>query len=101
VLGPERAARISPAASALKRGIPFTQHHDAPVALPSSMMILFSQVNRVTRSGQVLGPEQRRSRKGRRSTGLAERACRAEAWAHAAGLRWSGGGSSHHYRRVL
>jgi predicted amidohydrolase YtcJ len=59
VLGPERASRISPAASALKRGMPFTQHHDAPVALPSSIMILFSQVNRVTRSGQVLGPEQR------------------------------------------
>ena len=59
VLGPERASRISPAASALKRGMPFTQHHDAPVALPSSIMVLFSQVNRVTRSGQVLGPEQR------------------------------------------
>jgi predicted amidohydrolase YtcJ len=59
VLGPERASRISPAASALKRGMPFTQHHDAPVALPSSIMVLFSQVNRVTRSGEVLGPEQR------------------------------------------
>jgi hypothetical protein len=59
VLGPERASRISPAASALKRGLPFTQHHDAPVALPSSIMILFSQVNRVTRSGEVLGPDQR------------------------------------------
>lgn len=59
VLGPERASRISPAASALKRGIPFTQHHDAPVALPSSLMVLFSQVNRVTRTGQVLGPDQR------------------------------------------
>jgi hypothetical protein len=59
VLGPERAARISPAASALKRGMIYTQHHDAPVALPSSMMILASQVNRTTRSGQVLGAEQR------------------------------------------
>ena len=59
VLGLERAARISPAASALKRGMIFTQHHDAPVALPSSIMILASQVNRTTRSGQVLGPEQR------------------------------------------
>ncbi len=59
VLGPERASRISPAASALKRGMVFTQHHDAPVALPSSIMILFSQVNRVTRSGQALGPDQR------------------------------------------
>lgn len=59
VLGPERAARISPAASALKRGMRFNQHHDAPVALPSSIIILHSQVNRVTRSGKVLGPEQR------------------------------------------
>jgi predicted amidohydrolase YtcJ len=59
VLGSERAARISPAASALKRGMIYTQHHDAPVALPSSVMILASQVNRTTRSGQVLGAEQR------------------------------------------
>ena len=59
VLGPERAERISPAASALKRGMVYTQHHDAPVALPSSIMILASQVNRTTRSGKVLGPEQR------------------------------------------
>jgi predicted amidohydrolase YtcJ len=59
VLGQERAARISPAASALKRGMIFTQHHDAPVALPSSIMILASQVNRTTRSGKVLGREQR------------------------------------------
>lgn len=59
VLGQERAARISPAVSALKRGIIFTQHHDAPVAMPNSIMILASQVNRTTRSGKVLGPEQR------------------------------------------
>lgn len=59
VLGPERAARISPAASALKRGMIYTQHHDAPVAKPSAIMILDSQVNRTTRGGQVLGPEQR------------------------------------------
>ena len=59
VLGPDRAERISPAASALKRGMIFTQHHDAPVALPSAIMILYSQVNRITRSGRVLGPDQR------------------------------------------
>jgi predicted amidohydrolase YtcJ len=59
VLGPERAARISPAASALERGMIYTQHHDAPVALPNSMVVLASQVNRTTRSGQVLGAEQR------------------------------------------
>ena len=59
VLGPERAAHISPAKSALDRGIIYTQHHDAPVALPSSVAILATQVNRTTRSGQVLGPDQR------------------------------------------
>jgi predicted amidohydrolase YtcJ len=59
VLGPERASRISPAKSAVDRGMVFTQHHDAPVALPSSIAILASQVNRTTRSGQVLGPDQR------------------------------------------
>jgi len=59
VLGPERAAFISPAKAALDRGMRYTQHHDAPVALPSSIMILATQVNRTTRSGQVLGPDQR------------------------------------------
>jgi len=59
VLGPERAAFISPAKAALDRGIIFTQHHDAPVALPSSIAILATQVNRITRSGKVLGPDQR------------------------------------------
>ena len=59
VLGPQRAARISPAASAVRRGMIFTQHHDAPVALPNSIMVIASQVNRTTRSGQVLGAEQR------------------------------------------
>ncbi len=59
VLGPERAAAISPARSALDRGMLYTQHHDAPVALPSSIAILATQVNRTTRRGKVLGPEQR------------------------------------------
>lgn len=58
-LGKERAYRISPTASARQRGMWFTEHHDAPVALPSSMMILHTTVNRVSRSGDVIGPEQR------------------------------------------
>jgi predicted amidohydrolase YtcJ len=37
----------------------YTSHHDGPVALPSSIAILSSQVTRVTRSGHVLGPDQR------------------------------------------
>jgi predicted amidohydrolase YtcJ len=59
VLGPERAAFISPAKAALDRGMIYTQHHDAPVALPNSIAILATQVNRTTRSGKVLGPDQR------------------------------------------
>ncbi len=58
VLGPERAERISPAKSALKRGMIFSQHHDAPVALPSAIRILSSVVTRRTRSGDILGAGQ-------------------------------------------
>src|SRR5262249_14384040 len=58
-LGQERAFRISPAASALKRGMIFTSHHDAPVALPDSIRILSSCVTRKSRSGAVIGPDQR------------------------------------------
>ncbi len=59
VLGEARAKRISPAQSALDRGILYTSHNDAPVTLPNAMMILSSQVNRTTRSGAVLGSAQR------------------------------------------
>ncbi len=59
VLGEERAYHISPTQSALKRGMKFTEHHDAPVALPSAMMILHTTVNRTSRSGEVIGPDQR------------------------------------------
>jgi predicted amidohydrolase YtcJ len=58
-LGKERAARISPTASALRRGMRFTEHHDAPVALPSAIMILHTTVNRTSRSGEIIGPDQR------------------------------------------
>ncbi len=59
VLGPERAADISPTGWALERGMIFTSHHDAPVALPDPMRVLSATVTRMTRSGQVLGPEHR------------------------------------------
>jgi predicted amidohydrolase YtcJ len=59
VLGPERAARISPAKWAVERNMIYTSHHDAPVALPNSIAILSSQVTRRTRTdGIVLGPGQ-------------------------------------------
>ncbi|HJD84360.1 amidohydrolase [Kitasatospora aureofaciens] len=59
VLGPQRAATISPARWAVDRQMVYTSHHDAPVALPNSIAILSSQVTRRTRTDQVvLGPEQ-------------------------------------------
>ncbi len=58
-LGKERAYRISPTGSALKRGMKFTVHHDAPVTPPSTRNILHHTVNRVSRSGDIIGPDQR------------------------------------------
>lgn len=59
VLGPERAENISPTGWVLKQGLIFTTHHDAPVVFPDSIRVLAATVNRTTRSGRVLGPEQR------------------------------------------
>jgi hypothetical protein len=59
VLGPERAAYISPTRDVLDAGMRFSSHHDAPVANPDSMRVLGATVTRVTRSGEVLGPDQR------------------------------------------
>lgn len=60
-LGEARAARISPTASALKKQLIFTEHHDAPVVPPNSLMMLDATVNRVTRSNYVLGADERLS----------------------------------------
>lgn len=59
VLGVERAERISPMASAQRRGIPFTVHNDAPIVPPDIIRLLWASVNRRTRSGDILGPQQR------------------------------------------
>jgi predicted amidohydrolase YtcJ len=58
-LGPERAARISPAASAAALGIRFTTHLDTPVVPTDSMLQLWTPVARETSSGEVLGPDER------------------------------------------
>ena len=57
--GPERAAAISPARSALDAGVPVTLHNDAPVIAPNLLETLWCAVNRRTRSGFCLGPEER------------------------------------------
>ena len=58
-LGPERGAGISPTGEALKQGVHFSLHTDAPVVPPDPLHALWSAVNRTTRSGYVLGPSQR------------------------------------------
>lgn len=58
-LGAERANRISPTGSALRKNMIFTEHHDAPVIPPKNMMVIDATVNRTTRSGDVLGEDQK------------------------------------------
>ena len=59
LIGEETAQHISPTKSALAKGMPITSHTDAPVALPNLLQVMWATVNRVTRSGKVLGPEER------------------------------------------
>ncbi|MGO4392458.1 amidohydrolase [Variovorax sp. M-6] len=59
VLGPDRAPNISPTMWVRDAGMIFTTHHDAPVANPDSIRVLAATVNRTTRTGYVLGPDQR------------------------------------------
>ncbi|MEM1430310.1 MAG: amidohydrolase [Pseudomonadota bacterium] len=58
-VGPVAADNISPTGWVRKRGMMFGSHHDAPVAFPDSMRILDATVTRRTRSGDILGPDQR------------------------------------------
>lgn len=57
--GPQRAANISPAAAAGALGIPYTFHQDAPVIEPNMLETIWCAVNRVTKQGVSLGPQQR------------------------------------------
>ncbi len=59
VLGEPRASYISPCRDVLNAGLNLTSHHDAPVTFPNSIRVLDATVNRVTRSGKILGPDQR------------------------------------------
>ena len=58
-VGPALADNISPTAWYLQRGMTFSSHHDAPVALPDSLRVLSATVTRLTRSRDILGPVHR------------------------------------------
>ena len=57
--GPERGAGIVPFKSALARGIRFTLHDDTPVTSVRPIQLVWVAVNRLTRSGTVLGAGER------------------------------------------
>jgi len=59
IIGTDKAQQISPIKSALNRGLHVTSHTDAPIAYPNLMMILWTTVNRVSRTGKVMGVEER------------------------------------------
>jgi len=59
IVGPEQAVRISPMRSILNTGLHATSHTDAPVALPNLMQVVWATVNRTSRSGAVIGPDER------------------------------------------
>ncbi len=58
-LGPERTARMDPAGSAARLGMPFALHVDSPVQPVDAIRSIHTAVNRTTSAGRVLGPDQR------------------------------------------
>ncbi len=57
--GPVRGSRVSPAKDALDAGLVYNFHTDTPVVRPDMLHAVWTAVNRVTRSGAVIGADQR------------------------------------------
>jgi predicted amidohydrolase YtcJ len=51
IIGDSIGNRISPIRTALNKGLHLTSHTDAPVAFPNLAMIIWTTVNRISRSG--------------------------------------------------
>jgi predicted amidohydrolase YtcJ len=58
-MGPGRAARMSPARSAVERGLRFTIHTDSPVVPMEPLRLVWAAVNRRSTSGASIGAAQR------------------------------------------
>ncbi|MEM9041284.1 MAG: amidohydrolase [Actinomycetota bacterium] len=58
-VGPERAARMNGAATALRAGVPISIHSDSPITPMRHLHTAWCAVNRLTASGEVLGPDER------------------------------------------
>jgi predicted amidohydrolase YtcJ len=60
LMGPERVAWAGAAGSVQRAGIPWTIHHDMPAGVsPSLIYALWNIVNRTTKSGVVLSPQEK------------------------------------------
>src|SRR5690606_17893672 len=59
IIGADRGAQISPMRSILNTGLHAASHTDAPVALPNLMQVVWATVNRTSRSGKIIGPDER------------------------------------------
>ncbi|MFT6970492.1 MAG: putative amidohydrolase YtcJ [Roseivirga sp.] len=59
LIGEELGQKISPVRSALNKGMKITIHTDAPVALPNLMRVVWTAVARTSRSGKIIGEDER------------------------------------------
>jgi len=55
IIGDSLGNKISPTRTALNKGLHITIHTDAPVALPNLMRMVWTAVNRTSRSGKIIG----------------------------------------------
>ena len=59
LIGEKLGDKISPTRTALNKGLKLTIHTDAPVALPNLMRMVWTATNRVSRSGRIVGKDER------------------------------------------
>ncbi|NRB63482.1 MAG: amidohydrolase [Saprospiraceae bacterium] len=59
IIGDSLGNIISPTRTALDKGLKITIHTDAPVALPNLMRVIWTATNRVSRSGEIIGEQER------------------------------------------
>ena len=59
IIGEELGNKISPVKTALNKGLNITIHTDAPVALPNLLRVIWTAVNRTSRSGEVIGEKEK------------------------------------------
>ena len=58
-VGPDKARRMNAAATAQREGVHFSLHSDAPVTPVGPLFTMWCAVNRVTRTGVVLGEHEK------------------------------------------